>query len=307
MTWIAVGVTGGSALLGYLGQKKAPKQQTATDTQAGTSGYTSGAVLDPNAQASIQHGLNQSRDLYNSGGGMSPLYGQAQTAIGQGLMGRQSFGGYQGGAGYQGQGGYQARDVNPYANLAFNAAADATQNRLSGEFARSGRNLQAAQPARSQELQHLAAGIYAPAYEAEAGRQYGAQESAAQRMYGAQEAGADRMYGAAEGAAGRGLSAYQGALGASPYFSQTAQNVGLDQYLGRVQGLAPMLPQTQFGTSQSTGNGSQTQPLYNNPMAGAMGGAMLGNQFAGMFGGMLGNRQMGGGVLDSSGYRIPGT
>jgi hypothetical protein len=108
MTWIAVGVTGGSALLGYLGQKKAPKQQTATDTQAGTSGYTSGAVLDPNAQASIQHGLNQSRDLYNSGGGMSPLYGQAQNAIGQGLMGRQSFGGYQGGAGYQGQGGYQA-------------------------------------------------------------------------------------------------------------------------------------------------------------------------------------------------------
>jgi hypothetical protein len=43
-------------------------------------------------------------------------------------------------------------------------------------------------------------------------------------------------------------------------------------------------------------------------MAGAMGGAMLGNQFAGMFGGMLGNRQLGGGgVLDSSGYRIPGT
>jgi hypothetical protein len=33
---------------------------------------------------------------------------------------------------------------------------------------------------------------------------------------------------------------------------------------------------------------------------------MLGNQFAGMFGGMLGNRQAGG-ILDSSGYRIPGT
>jgi hypothetical protein len=84
--------------------------------------------------------------------------------------------------------------------------------------------------------------------------------------------------------------------------------MGLDQYLQRVQGLAPMLPQTQFGTSQSTGSGAQTQPLYNNPMAGAMGGAMLGNQFAGMFGGMLGNRQLGGGgILDSSGYRIPGT
>jgi hypothetical protein len=310
MTWIAVGVTGGSALLGYMGSRRQPTQQTQTNAQGGTSGYTNGAMLDPNAQASIQHGLNQSRDMYNSGQGVSPVYGQAQNAVSQGLMGQQKFGGYQGGAGYQGQGGYQARDVNPYANLAFNAAADATQNRLSGEFARSGRNLAAAQPARSQELQHLAAGIYAPAYEAEAQRQYGSQESAAQRMYGAQEAGADRAYGAAEGAAGRGLSAYQGALGASPYFSQTAQNMGLDQYLQRVQGLAPMLPQTQYGNSQSTGNGAQTSPLYNNPMAGAMGGAMLGNQFAGMFGGMLGNRvrpQMGGIADINSGGYIPGT
>jgi hypothetical protein len=310
LTWIAVGVTGGSALLGYLGQKRAPKQQTVTDTQGGTSGYTSGAVLDPNAQASVQYGLNQSRDMYNSGQGVSPVYGQAQNAVSQGLMGQQKFGGYQGGAGYQGQGGYQARDVNPYTNLAFNAAADATQNRLSGEFARSGRNLAAAQPARSQELQHLAAGIYAPAYEAEAQRQYGAQESGAQRMYGAQEAGADRMYGAAEGAAGRSLSAYQGALGASPYFSQTAGNMGLDQYLQRVQGLAPMLPQTQYGNSQSTGNGAQTSPLYNNPMAGAMGGAMLGNTMLGAFGGMIGNRRAGGagGIYDfNSGGYIPGT
>jgi hypothetical protein len=292
MTWIAVGVTGGSALLGYLGQKKAPKQQTVTDTQGGTSGYTSGAVLDPNAQASVQYGLNQSRDMYNSGQGVSPVYGQAQNAVSQGLMGQQNFGGY------QGQGGYQARDVNPYTNLAFNAAADATQNRLSGEFARSGRNLAAAQPARSQELQHLAAGIYAPAYEAEA-----------QRQYGAQEAGAQRGYGAAENAADRGLSAYQGALGASPYFSQTAGNMGLDQYLQRVQGLAPMLPQTQYGNSQSTGNGSQTSPLYNNPMAGAMGGAMLGNTMLGAMGGMIGGRSQipRGGILDSSGYRIPGT
>jgi hypothetical protein len=62
--------------------------------------------------------------------------------------------------------------------------------------------------------------------------------------------------------------------------------MGLDQYLQRVQGLAPMLPQTQYGNSQSTGNGAQTSPLYNNPMAGAMGGAMLGSTLLGAYRGV---------------------
>ena len=53
---------------------------------------------------------------------------------------------------------------NPYTNLdqQFNRAADLTRTRLSSEFAGSGRNLEAALPARSDELQTLAANIYDP-------------------------------------------------------------------------------------------------------------------------------------------------
>lgn len=44
----------------------------------------------------------------------------------------------------------------------FNRASDLTRTRLSSEFAGSGRNLDAAMPARSDELQTLAASIYSP-------------------------------------------------------------------------------------------------------------------------------------------------
>lgn len=54
--------------------------------------------------------------------------------------------------------------VTPYTSLdsQFNRAADLTRTRLDSEFAGSGRNLGAAQPARSDELQTLAARIYDP-------------------------------------------------------------------------------------------------------------------------------------------------
>ena len=55
-------------------------------------------------------------------------------------------------------------NLNPYTSLdmQFNRAADLTQNRLSSEFAGAGRNLGAAAPARSDELQTLASSIYSP-------------------------------------------------------------------------------------------------------------------------------------------------
>lgn len=53
---------------------------------------------------------------------------------------------------------------NIFSNLdqQFNRAADLTQTRLSSEFAGGGRNLGAAMPARSDELQTLASNIYDP-------------------------------------------------------------------------------------------------------------------------------------------------
>lgn len=55
-------------------------------------------------------------------------------------------------------------EINPYTSLdmQFNRAADLTRGRLDSEFAGAGRNLGAAMPARSDELQTLASNIYSP-------------------------------------------------------------------------------------------------------------------------------------------------
>ena len=63
---------------------------------------------------------------------------------------------------------------NPFLASTFNRAADLTQTRLASEFARSGRDLDASLPARSQELQTLAANIFGPNFQAERDRQVGA-------------------------------------------------------------------------------------------------------------------------------------
>lgn len=54
--------------------------------------------------------------------------------------------------------------INPYTSLdmQFNRASDLTRGRLDTEFAGAGRNLGAAAPARSDELQTLASSIYSP-------------------------------------------------------------------------------------------------------------------------------------------------
>lgn len=61
---------------------------------------------------------------------------------------------------------------NPYLADTFNAAAQATQNRLASEFAGAGRNVVASLPGREAELQNLAAQIYGGNYQAERGRQF---------------------------------------------------------------------------------------------------------------------------------------
>jgi hypothetical protein len=72
------------------------------------------------------------------------------------------------------QGDYLNPDSNPYLQGTFNRAADLTRGRLDSEFAGAGRNLGAAQPARSEELQTLASNIYGGNYQAERDRQQSA-------------------------------------------------------------------------------------------------------------------------------------
>ena len=73
----------------------------------------------------------------------SNIVGQGQDLIGQTL-----------------NGDFLSPDSNPYLQDTFNRAADLTRTRLSSEFAGSGRDLGAAAPARSEELQTLASNIF---------------------------------------------------------------------------------------------------------------------------------------------------
>lgn len=71
-------------------------------------------------------------------------------------------------------GDFLSPDSNPYLQQTFDRAADLTRTRLDSEFAGSGRNLGASRPARSEELQTLAADIFGGNFQRERDRQSGA-------------------------------------------------------------------------------------------------------------------------------------
>lgn len=72
------------------------------------------------------------------------------------------------------QGQFLTPDSNPFLQQTFNRAADLTQTRLGSEFAGAGRDVGAALPARSEELQTLASNIFGGNFQAERDRQVGA-------------------------------------------------------------------------------------------------------------------------------------
>jgi hypothetical protein len=170
-------------------------------------------------------------------------------------------------------------NINPYLDTEFNAAADSTQNRLGTEFAAAGQSMSPQhQGARSQELQTLAAGIFGPGY-----------ENAYNRQYGAQEAGVQRGLTQADSNLNRTLQAAPLALQLGQYQQgQTQQQLdspttSLDQYIGQLGGLSPYYPGTQTQSQATNQNGSVTQPLYNNPVLGALGGASLGGYLGNLY------------------------
>ncbi len=72
------------------------------------------------------------------------------------------------------QGDFLSPDSNPFLEQTFNRAADLTRGRLDTEFAGAGRNLGAARPARSEELQTLASNIFGSNFQRERDRQMNA-------------------------------------------------------------------------------------------------------------------------------------
>jgi hypothetical protein len=191
---------------------------------------------------------------------------------------------------------------NPYLDRTFNKAADSVQNRLSSQFAGSGRNVDASRAAQSSEMNDLATNIYGGAYENERNRQLqygsqqlgiGAQGYELERDRGANDIQQQRQQqlgvaGMASGIANqdyvdldrlRGVGAEREDLtgrqmedaAARWDYGQQAPGLALDQYITRLQGQ----PGSQVSTST---------PIYRNQAAGGLGGAMAGQQIGSQFG-----------------------
>jgi hypothetical protein len=170
------------------------------------------------------------------------------------------------------QGGFLGS--NPYLDATFNKAALATQNQLASQFAGSGRNVEASEGLRSQQLNDLATQVYGGAYENERNRQNQVLGMSPQLQQGAY-ADYDRLAGV-----GASREGYQQELLDAP-------GQALDQYLNRV-------------------SGNMGQTLINsgsrNRGAGVLGGGMMGAQMGGQFGpwgSLIGG--IGGGLLGGFG------
>jgi hypothetical protein len=184
---------------------------------------------------------------------------------------------------------------NPYLDATFNKAADSVQNRLSSQFAGSGRNIGASRAVNADELNNLANTVYGGAYNDERNRglQYqqqltgiGAQgyESERDRMASDLDKQRSMQFGVAGlapdlanqdyadyqqlGGVGQQVEDLSGRLmqdsAARWDYNQNAPGINLDNYISRLTGSYP---------GQST-----TTPIYRNRTAGAVGGAAAGAQ-----------------------------
>lgn len=240
----------------------------------------------------LQHGVGQAQSLYNTGGPqyyggntVVPFSQQTEQALGmteqRALNGSpvnhaaQSYAtGVLGSAPTSQFGGAS----NPYLDQTFNRAADQVQNRLQSGFAGSGRNIEAARPGASQEMNDLATGIYGGAYEAERNRMASDLERQRSLQFGVAGLAptlANQDYGDIAQLANVGgqVEDLTGRMmedqAARWDFSQNAPQANLDNYLARISGSFP------------GGTTTATTPTYRNRAAGALGGAATGAGVAG--------------------------
>jgi hypothetical protein len=235
----------------------------------------------------LQYGLGQAKQLYGQGAGVVPFSQQSEQAI-QGVTNRATGGSPLVGAaqGFVQQGlqnpitSMFGSATNPQLDATFERARLASQGGLASEFARSGRNVSAAQGLRGQQLGDLATQIYGGAYESERNRMFQdmqGQRSLQQGLLGSVLPLANQDYVDLAQLRGAG-SDIEGM--AREY--QEAPQTSLDRYLGRVSG--------NFGSTTTT-------PLYRNSGTAALGGALLGSQvgssvssnpYAGLWGALAG-------------------
>jgi hypothetical protein len=138
---------------------------------------SSGSSLVGGAQNFVQQGLSRAID---SGFGTPTSAGSAFNPYARSVGAGSAFNPYAQSVGGGASGNPYADTANPYGagqnphlDAAFGKAAQSTQNQLSSEFARSGRDISATLPSRTDQLNGLASQIYMPAYEAERNRAAG--------------------------------------------------------------------------------------------------------------------------------------
>jgi hypothetical protein len=192
------------------------------------------APLSPETQESWDLGAARAR-------GGSPVTGAAQDLATKTL-----------------QGGFMG--ANPYLDATFDRAALQTQNQLASQFGGAGRNVEASEGLRSQQLNDLATGIYGGAYDSERNRMQDAMGMAIPL------ANQDYTDIGQLGQVGAGREGYA-------QEQLDAPGTALDRYLGRVTG----------NMGQNT-YASQSR----NRAAGAVGGGMLGYQAGNMLGSYMG-------------------
>jgi hypothetical protein len=226
----------------------------------------------------LQYGLNQSKQLYDQGNQVIPFAPQSETALSgieqRATQGSPLVGTAQDYAQKSLNGGFLGS--NPYLDQTFNQAALATQNQLASQFAGAGRNVDASQGLRSQQLNDLATKIY--------GGNYANERALQQGVLGSVLPLANQDY--VDLAQLRGVGSDVEGL-AREYASAPGQ--ALDQYLGRVSG----------NMGQTT-----SQPLYRNSAGSILGGALLGSQLGSSvssnpYAGLIG--AVGGGLLGAYG------
>jgi hypothetical protein len=243
----------------------------------------------------LQEGLGYARGLFAEGGPQQyggstvvPFAPQTEKAL-AGIEQRATNGSplTEAGQGYVQDtlNGKYLDQQNPYLQATFDKAAQATQASLEGQYAGTGRNVQASIPQRTDMLTSLATQIYGGAYDAERNRQQGAlpyvsplAESDYRDLSALQGVGAQ-----VEDLSGR----YMEDAARRWDTEQNRPGATLDSYLQRISG--------NMGTTQST-------PIYRNRTAGGVGGAVSGAQlgsYFGPWGALLGG--VGGGLLGAYG------
>lgn len=158
---------------------------------------------------------------------------------------------------------------NPYIDETFNRAAQGTRSQLDSQYARSGRNINAGEAARADQLNNLATQIYGGNYASERAMQnstLGQANSIANQDY------TDLGQLQTVGAAREDLTSRQIADDVARYdYAQNAPGISLDQYIARLN-------------NQPGGSSSATTPYFDNRGAATIGGAAAGYGIGSQFG-----------------------